>query len=168
MGRPSKLVVVPSPADASDDADMVEAVDDAGFSIVAPPPDLSGVPGVRTMKCVGVSVKRGRRPIATLVFEEIDTGHVARKWMEIPAPMTRGSKFWRSVVIALGAEPDAGVQLDLHKVFVGKVFKVRVGFRKTPNAGRDGRSKASNALADTKKGPDDFLRVHDLLEVVTP
>lgn len=45
--------------------------------------------------------------------------------------------------------------------FVGRRFRVRVGYRKTP--GVKGSGKARDELANQRK-PGDFLRVHDLLE----
>jgi hypothetical protein len=131
-------------------------------TIFVPAPDLTGEPGERLMDCLGFSFKRGKRRIAVATFAEVDTGHIARKWYELPEPMVQSCKFWRDVVLAFGGNPEPNTALDLHAVFVGRRFRVRVGYRKTPGAGRSG-GKARDELANQKK-TGDFLRVHDLLE----
>lgn len=131
-------------------------------TIFVPAPDLAGEPGERLMDCIGFSFKRGKRKIAVVTFAEVTTGHIARKWYELPEPMVQSCKFWRDIVLAFGGHPEPSTPLDLQAVFVGRRFRVQVGYRKTPGAGRSG-GKARDELANQKKAGD-FLRVHDLLE----
>jgi hypothetical protein len=122
---------------------MSEAVTDT--TILVPAPDLTGDPGERLMDCVGFSFKRGKRKIAVVTFAESTTGHIARKWYELPEPMVQSCKFWRDVVLALGRQPEPSTSLNLSAVFIGRTFRVRVGYRKTPGTGRSGAGLETNS-----------------------
>lgn len=132
-------------------------------TIAAPPADLSGEPGERTMECTGFALKGSKRKVAVAIFADVDTGEVARKWYDLAEQSARSSKLWRDVALALGRSPHTDEQIDLVATFVGRRFRVWVGYRKTPNAkGRGGR--ASDELARRRKDDADYLRVHELLE----
>lgn len=164
MDRRSRLRTVPIGAAAQATLPakrQAAAPDSRPFMIVAPPPDLTGEPGERVMDCIDVIVKRGGRKVAVAIFAEVGTGHIARKWYEIPESPAQSCKFWRDVALALGAHPRAGELVDPRDAFVGRRFRVRVGYRKTP--GVKGGGRARDELAGHRKDGD-FLRVHDLLE----
>lgn len=139
-----------------------EVESDASCTIAAPSPDLTGDPGERTMDCVAFAFRRGKRRVTVLTFAEVGTGQIARKWYELPEPLVQSCKFWRDVLLALGAPVRSDERVDLRAAFVGKRFRVRVGYRKTPGA--KGGGKARDELARQRKDGGDFLRVHDLLE----
>lgn len=138
-------------------------------SFVAPLPALSGEPGERDALCVAARVmQRGTKTQVVFTFEfgerEIQT---ANMWVEVPTPLTQGCRYMRLVRLALGEDPRAGTPLNPANVFVDKTFRVRVGYRKTAEPRGRGGKGATEELAQRRKDDRDFLRVHDLIEVLS-
>lgn len=135
------------------------AARDGGFCFVAPKPALSGEAGERVAECTGADVKtRGNKTQLVLTFETADgeTGHM---WVQLQSPVTSTCRYWRLVVLALGQAPEPGSPIHPRNVFVGKMFRVRVGWR------TDGKDPETSK---ERKDAGDFLRVCDVLERLDP
>jgi hypothetical protein len=116
--------------------------------------------------CVGaVRVDRGNKQQLKLIFETED-GEQGVHWIELPSgKLTDGCKYMRAAAIALGYKPKSGQPLHPTNVFVEKTFRVFAGWRRTPIGG----GKPDDRLALTgPKDKGDFLRVHELIELLTP
>lgn len=132
--------------------------------LVAPPPSLSGEPGRRVAECVEAHLaSRGNKQqgLLTLRFENGETGNL---WVEVPSPLKAGCRYMRLTRIALGRAPEVGEPIDPGPVFEGKRFVVSVGYRKSKDA--KGKGGLSEDFAQRCKDEHDFLRVHDLVELV--
>ena len=131
------------------------------ISFIAPPPRLSGKPGLRVAECVKAEVtNRGNKNqvVLTLKFEN---GEIGTMWVEVPSPLTPQCRYMRLVRIALSREVEAGVPIPPQSVFEGRHFLVSVGYRKSLNA--KGKGKLSEENAQICKDDGDFLRAHDLV-----
>jgi hypothetical protein len=130
------------------------------FAFVAPKPSLSGEVGERIADFIEVEVKkRGNKTQCTLTFETVD-GQLGRMWVQLQYPLTSTCRYMRLVRLALGGDPKSGAPIHPKNVFDSKRFRVLVGWR------TDHHDPES-----TKTGPKDrrdFLRVHDLVELVQP
>lgn len=139
---------------------------DDSFSFVAPPRTLSGAPGERIATCTGVEVRRrGNKWQAILTFDT-EAQEVGRLWVELPEPLRPGCRYLRLVSLVLGREPEPGAPIHPGNVFVGKKFMVFVGWRKSQRPAK-GKQIFRDDLAFTgPKDPGDFLRIHDLIQVI--
>lgn len=130
------------------------------FSFLAPKPALSGVYGERDAECTVAEVQsRGNKTQLVLTFETAD-GEVGRMWVQLQSPLTSTCRFMRLVAKALGRAPEPGTPIHPVNVFVGKSFRVRVGWR------TDGKDPGTAKTGP--KDPKDFLRVCDLIERLHP
>lgn len=158
MNDGRKLHTVPMRAGSDKDA----------FNFVAPKPALSGEPGERIATCVEAkAIRRGRSHQVVLFFESED-GQVARMYIALPEDgrLTSTCRYARLVRLALGRDPVAGKPVHPGNIFVDKTFRVDVGFRKTEHA--KGKGGKSDELSLERKDAADFLRIHDLLELLDP
>jgi hypothetical protein len=118
--------------------------------------------------CQGAGADEKGKPI--LLFRIIDppyTGVALRKWLSIThvnGEVRPGSTYAKLCELALGREPEPDESLEPNDVFKGKVFLAFVGWRKTDKP-RGGQFSEENALR--RKDDRDFLRVHDLLEIIS-
>jgi hypothetical protein len=109
--------------------------------------------------------KGSRAVLQFRVIEGPHTGTALRQWLPaaeggIVAPLGRYAKH---CALALGRELTADEDLDPAKIFVGRIFQALIGFRKTERR-RGGMASDSNA--GHKKDDSDYLRVHELIELV--
>lgn len=136
------------------------------FSFVAPKRSLTGEPGRRVATCIGAEEKwRGDKHHLHLHFET-EEGELGRMWVQLP-PLkpTPTCRYMRLVTVARGGSaPEPGTPVHPENEFVGKRFMVNVGWRKSPRPG--GGQKCDDRLSEQKKDARDFLRIHDLLEVI--
>ncbi len=121
--------------------------------------------------CVSGEIRqRGKACQAILSFQlhggaQAENGVVLQKWFNIAlrpdGSVSPASVYFQACQLALGrpVQPDEG--LDPSDVFVGKSFKVTVGFRGTS---LDGSYSQSNT--NHRKDPRDFLRIHTLVEPI--
>jgi hypothetical protein len=141
----------------------------AGFSFVAPKPDLTGEPGERIGECVDARLQRRGNKTQLVLTIETD-GQVGRMWIDIPTPLTSTCRFMGLVTRAIGSPPAAGnpIHPESDGLFRGTWFRVVVGWRKSQRDA-SGKHKFDDSLAAVgPKDAKDFLRVHDLLERVDP
>jgi len=151
------------------------------YSFVAPKPSLSGQPGQRNALCIATEVKKRGRNFQLILTLETDDGETGRMWVQLPEPKAKGSsltptcRYMRLVRIALGTTPNENTPLHPANVFEGKRFRVFVGWRKSKTedgghaeTGDKGRHTTydDNLALEGPKGKGDFLRVHDLLELL--
>jgi hypothetical protein len=125
-------------------------------------------PGNYRVASQGAGADEKGKPL--LLFRMIDpphTGTALRKWLSIThinGEVRPGSAYAKLCELALGREPEPDETLEPNDVFRGKVFLAFVGWRKTDKP-RGGQFSEENALR--RKDDRDFLRVHDVLEVVS-
>lgn len=132
--------------------------------LVAPPPALSGEPGVRDATCTRAElIDRGKKRQALLTFET-DAGEFGRMWFEIPDCVTPTCRYVRAVACALGRSLRAGEPIHPGSVFPERRFRVQVGYRRTELP--RGKGRAGDDLARRKKDEADFLRVIEILELL--
>lgn len=126
-------------------------------------------PGQYVVICEGGRVEpyyKGQR--ANLVFKIFDGPHegtALNMWIplgDVGGVVPIKSRYAKQCKVALGRDIEPGDDLDPAKIFPGHVFLAKVAYRKTEGT-RGG--EGDEALSLYKKGPDDRLRVHDLMEL---
>ncbi len=151
---------------------MVETKEDEDALVIGPPvPSIFGDSGERIMRSIklGMDYQRRGKPQWHFKFDAPDDVDEYGQSREASMFAAR-TKTWRSnakieqcVRVALAGRPRPE-KIDLRALFIGKYFRVWVGYRMTKDAG--GGGKVDPELAKVNKGPDDFLRVHYLLELI--
>ena len=115
---------------------------------------------------------KGQGHKAVLQFRILDgkyDGVAVRQWIDNAIDeggfVSPHGKYARHCWIALGRElrEDDPVE-EPGQFFSGKRFIVSIGYRKTEFANGRGRGRWSNDLALIRKGDDDYLRVHEIVE----
>jgi hypothetical protein len=130
-------------------------------------PDPSMQPGkfvatVQTAKFI----ERGKKTNAVLIYEVAEgpeAGTQLRQWIEINevnGVINPYSKYYEHCEMALGRPIKRQESLDPEQIFPGKLYVIEVGYSK-----RFDRNQGDH-LALTKKYDRDFLRVHQILEVL--
>src|SRR5262245_16369989 len=120
------------------------------------------VAGEYLARCLNAEIKRrGGQVRAVLTFRcEVgrDDGVLFTGWFPVYSAMAAHHKFARAYRIAVNRELRVDEEISLNE-FLGKLFVVEVGFRKT-------NGKNHKAEDSTKRKDDqDFLRVHDILSL---
>lgn len=129
-------------------------------------------PGNYNAVCVSGEIKqRGKALQAILGFKvrgdaQAEDGVLLQKWFNITLRPDGGvspaSVYFQACQLALGRPVQPEEELDPNEVFVGKSFKVTVGYRSTSI---DNSYAPSNTTH--RKDPRDFLRIHELVEQVS-
>jgi hypothetical protein len=132
-------------------------------------PSVDMAPGRYTANCAGGKIiTKGRNNIVMLEFSVIEGSHAGtglRQWISLPdvdGVVSVGSRYARQCAIALGREIEPGDDLDPAAIFRTKTFVIEVGYRKTLKIG----GTATDANAQNRKDAKDFLRVHEIIEMV--
>ena len=137
------------------------------FAFIAPKPALSGEPGERIAECVAIETKRRGNKCQVWFTFETEDGETGRMWVEVPERLTPTCRYMRLVRLALGREPRQGEPIHPANVFKDRRFRIVVGWRKSHGA--RGKGGFDEALAQNgPKDQSDFLRIHDLAELVDP
>jgi len=124
-------------------------------------------PGRYRMACQGAGADEKGKPM--LLFRMIDPPHAGtalRKWLNIShviGEIRPGSSYAKLCELAVGRELEPDESLEPNDIFRGKIFLAFVGWRKTDKH-RGGQFRDDNALH--RKDDRDFLRVHELIEVI--
>lgn len=119
------------------------------------------------VNCTGAGADEKGRPILTFrVLDEPHTGTALRKWLAIHhtnGEIRPGTPYAKLCALALGRDPEPDDILEPSEIFRGKNFLAFVGWRMTekPRGGT-----ASSDLALRRKDDRDFLRVHELLQLL--
>ena len=126
--------------------------------------------GTYIVKCKDARVQiRGGKTQIVLTYEIMenawDDGTVLKQWFNVKSgngEVSPHTKYAIACELALGRPIKKGDEFDPFKVFVGKLFEARVGYRSNdPDGSFDQRN------TESKKDARDFPRVHELLKAVS-
>ena len=124
-------------------------------------------PGKYPVVCTGASIRKKGNKTNVVLMHEVSAGKMSGvellQWLALPENgkrITHRMDAWKHFALVLGHAPLPNEFNE--QVFVGKTFLASVGFtQKDPETGRN-----DPEYANRKKSARDFLRVHNLSEVL--
>src|SRR5262245_11243891 len=87
------------------------------YGFVAPAPDLTGNPGIRTAECIDAEQRKRSGKTQVILTFKTDAGELGRLWCEVPTRLTQTCRYMKLVCLALGNTPKEGTPIHPGTVF---------------------------------------------------